>query len=196
MLSRLRSDKYRYEIISAWRLIGQHRKSTEDDQLLIGCIFSAWHFALEVPAMLDVWDPVVDDFQRLRQCADELRAFFEGRNIRYSGAQVTAEIDQLSRSLSWAIEMFDRGEREILTLPTRLRLNRKLSGSSADNQRLRFTSRMCEAMLAIFGQPLYPAVAALANIVLKIEITGDKVRAASRKARESAKLDGAALSRP
>jgi hypothetical protein len=194
LLSRLRSDRYRFELEDAWKWIVQYRKFSEDEQLLITNIFNAYHFALEAPAILEEMNPVLDDFRRLRQCADELRAFFEGGKIRYTGEQTTAEVDRILQSLSWAIGVFDRGEREISTLPKRLRLNRKLTGSSADAQRMRFTSRMCEAMLAIFGRPLDSAVAALTNIALQIEISGDEVRAASRHTREAAKR--AALSRP
>jgi len=49
LLDRLRSDHYRDQVAEAWKLIGHHRKSPEDDQLLIGYIFSAYHFALEAP---------------------------------------------------------------------------------------------------------------------------------------------------
>jgi hypothetical protein len=183
LLCRLRSAKYHRHLSSAWKLIRQHRKSSEDEQLLIGYIFSAWHFALEVPAMFDAWDPVVDDFQRLRRCANELRGFFEGSRIRYNGEQPPQKVVQLLESLSWAIDLFEREEREISTLPARLRLNRKTWGTSADAQRIRFTKCMCDAMCSLFGQPLYRAVADIATIVLKTDVDDTKVRGATRHSR-------------
>jgi len=176
LLNRLRSDYYRDELDTAWKLIGKYRKSPEDDQLLIGCIFSAWHFALEAPAMIDAYNPVTKDFRQLRQCAERLRAFFVGGRIQFQGAQPTGQVEQLLQSLSWAIETFDRGQCQLSTLPERLGLNRKLDGSSVEARRMRFTTKMCEAMRAIFRRPLYDAVAALTNIVLETEITADTVR--------------------
>jgi hypothetical protein len=186
VLDRLRSERYRFELETAWKLICQYRKSSEDEQILITYIFNAYHFALEAPAILEEMNQVGDDFRRSSQCADELRAFFEGGKTSYSGEQTIAEVDQLLRSLSWARYIFHRGECEISTLPQRLRLTRKHLGLSADAQRMRFTTKMCEAMLALFGRPLYPAVAALTNIVLGIETTVDQVKGIGRNARKRA----------
>jgi hypothetical protein len=68
-------------------------------------------------------------------------------------------------------------------LAKRSRLTRKHLSHSNDAKRMRFTNKMCEAMLALFGQPLYPAVAALTNVVLETEITVDQVRGVGRHAR-------------
>ena len=43
---------------------------------------------------------------------------------------------------------------------------------------------MREAMRALFGRPLYPAVAALSTIVLGIETTVDQVKGIGRNARK------------
>jgi hypothetical protein len=157
LLNRLRSDDYSAELATAWKLIGKFRKSPEDDQLLIGCIFSAWHYALETPAILDEYNRTAEDFRQLRQCAELLRAFFVGDRIQFQGAHTTGEVEQLLQSLSWAIEMFDRGKRDLSTLPQRLGLNRKLVGPSADAQRMRFTAAMSDGLCAVFRQPLHEA---------------------------------------
>jgi hypothetical protein len=180
LLSRLRSDRYRDQLTDAWKLVGKYRKSPENDQVLIGAIFSAWHFALEAPAMVDAYIPVLQDFPQLRQCAEVLRAFFSGDRIQASGKQTTRQVKKLVQLLSWAIDIFDRGQCEISTLPERLRLNRKLVSPSSEAQRMRFTKKMCEAMLAYLGRPLYPAVASLASIVLDTEVSVDEVRGVSR----------------
>jgi hypothetical protein len=194
LLDRLRSECYGDQVAEAWRLIGQHRKSPEDDQLLITYIFSAWHFALEAPAMLDAWSPVSDDFKQLKGYAEVLRAFFVGERMRFTGEQTTGQVERLVESLSWAIEIFDRGEREISTQSQRLRLTRKQLSQSADAQRMRFTNKICEAMLALFGRPLNPAVAALANVVLETETTIEQVKGVGRYGRR--RSIGGAHSRP
>jgi hypothetical protein len=182
LLKRLRSDYYRDQLAEAWGLISKYRKNPEDDQLLIGAIFSAWHFALEAPAMLDAYNPTTKDFRQLKRCAETLRAFFMGGKTRFQGVQTTARVEQLLESLSWAIEIFDLGNREISTLPRRLGLNRKLDARTAEAQRMRFTTKMCEAMRAYFGRPLYPAVADLAAIALETEVSVEEVRGVSRPA--------------
>jgi hypothetical protein len=176
LLARLRGDHFQDQVAEAWKLIGHHRKSPEDDQLLIGYLFSAYHFALEAPAMIEAFAPTADDFRELRQCAERLRAFFVGGKAQFSGKQTLRQVEQLVQSLSWAINIFERREREISTLGKRLRLTRKHHSPSHDSQRMRFTNKMCEAMLALFGQSLYPAVAALTNVVLETETTVDQVR--------------------
>ena len=99
-----------------------------------------------------------------------------GSKAQVFGEQAIRQVEQLVQSLSWAIDIFDRGQREISTLPERLRLTRKHRGPSHDARRMRFTAKMCETMLALFGKPLYPAVAALTNVVLETETTVDQVR--------------------
>jgi hypothetical protein len=192
LLKRLRSDHYRHQLAEAWRLIGKYRRDPEDVQLFIGGMLSAWHFALEAPAMLNAYNLTAEDFRQLRSCAEVLRAFFSGGRIQFSGFQTTGQVEQLLQSLSWAIEMIDRGSREISTLPPRLGLNRKLEGPSAESRRMRFTSKMCQAMRAYFRRPLYPAVAALATIALETEVSVEEVRGVSRPApRRDARRGGA-----
>jgi hypothetical protein len=170
LLDRLRNEDNGALLGKAWRQFRKYRKNDDDDQLLITYLFSAWHFALEAKEMLKAFP--VDDYIRLRRCAEQLSAFFTSR-VEWSGEQTAAHVALLLRSLSWAIDMFATCEREILQMPDRLGLSRQLKASTG--QRVTFTTKMTVAVLALCGRPLDAAVAALASIVMEAEVTDDQV---------------------
>lgn len=179
LLDRLRDKDNDAMLGKAWQLIEKYRKRDDDDQLLIKNIFAAWHFSLEATAMLDAYAPAAKDFTRLRRCAEELHAFFTSARLQSCDEQTAEHVERLLRSLTWAMEMFDRGQQEIATLPDRLGLSRELDAFTGP--RVTFTTRMTMAMLALSGRPLDAAVAALASIVLQTEVTVDQVISARRR---------------
>jgi hypothetical protein len=176
LLDRLR-DKDNGELLGeAWQQFRKYCKNDDDNQLLIKHLFSAWHFSLEAKDMLNAFH--ADDYVRLKLCAEELSAFFAGP-VQWSGEETAARVEQLLQSLSWAIDIFARCEKEILTLPQRLGLTRELEASTGP--RVTFTTKMTVAMRAICGRPLDVAVAALATIVMETEVTVDQVISARNR---------------
>jgi hypothetical protein len=176
LLARFRDEDNHALLGKAWPLIEKYRKRDDDDQLLIKNIFSSWHFAQEAPSMLDEYATATGDFQLLRRYAEKLHAFFSGTRLQASGEQTTEQVERLLQSLTWAMEMFDRGQQEISMLPERLGLSRELDAFRGP--RVTFTTKMTVATLALFGRPLDEAVAALASIVFQTDVTVDQVRSA------------------
>lgn len=179
LLERFRSKKYALQVGTAWLAMEKHRRHDDDYRLLIIGILGAWHFALEAPAVLDSYAPAAKDFVRLRHCAEELSAFFAGPRLGLFSRKTKRQVRQLSRYLAWAIMMFNQLEREISTLPQRLRLSRELY--SPTGLRVTFTNNMSVSMLAAFGRPLDGAVAAITEIVLGSATTVEEVRGARRR---------------
>jgi hypothetical protein len=176
LLDRFRDKDNDALLGKAWQLIEKHRKRDDDDQILIKWIFSAWHLAQEASSMLDAYAPAAADFKLLRRCAEVVHAFFTASRLQPAGEETTEHVERVLQSLTWAMEFFDRGQREISTLPERLSLSRQLNAPTGP--RVTFTTNMTEAMLALFGQPLDEAVAALASIVFQTDVTVDQVRSA------------------
>ena len=171
LLDRLRKRDNGALLGEAWQQFRKYRKNDDDDQLLIKYLFSAWHFALEAKDMLNAFH--ADDYVRLRCCAEELTAFFASPKVQWSGEATSRQIEQLTQSLSWAIDRFTDCEREILQMRERLGLSRELEASTGP--RVTFTTKMTIAMLALCGQPLDAAVADLASIVMEAKVTDDQV---------------------
>src|SRR5262249_44669667 len=121
--------------------------------------------------------------------------------IQVPSEQTRDQVNQLLPLLSWAINFFDHEAHQLSMLPQHLQLNRKLLGSSEkrrkrrskrrtlsarskrvrlspaiEARRMRFTKYMCDVMNECFGQPLYPAVAVLATLLLGTDVSVDEVR--------------------
>jgi DNA invertase Pin-like site-specific DNA recombinase len=160
LLARLRSRKYAGQVSIAWQLVQKHRKHADDDRRLIADILAAWHYALEAAAIRTAWAPALEEFKRMRWCADQIGGFLLGSRGRFDDQ---ARANQLLQSLFWFLEILTSCEREVSTLPERLPYTRKIRSATAPQ--VIFMTCLSTAMTAIFGRPLDSAVATLTDVV-------------------------------
>jgi hypothetical protein len=187
-LDRLRSNKHADQVNRIWSAIEGHRKTPDDDQIIIKNAVYVLRVATTYWKLPEQLDEQKKKSEKVRMALRLVRSYFS--NDREPHA------DQLRKTLDWADRAVDRGFKRFgglsirqdgtitsayRELPRWLRLTRK--GRTTASQYAMFMEAMSDTFRGVFGKPCDEAVAALTDVAFSTSraTTVDQVRNATKR---------------
>jgi hypothetical protein len=194
LLDRLRSQKYADQVGEAWLGIEQYQKTTGNGQRVIRGLLDALTLSANAALMWDDYQRDVRRLGELKSFADQLQAYFSGKNRRDPMWKIVAHAPSIEpldfgnvRATLRRISTFlDNRIDDSRTAFTEIGLTRERGAEHA--RRVVFTAALSSSMRNIFGRPLDGIVKTLTDVALDTETTLDQVKharvnAARRKRR-------------
>ena len=187
-LDRLRSNEHADQVNRIWFAIRKHRKTSDDDQILIKNAICALRLATTYWELPEQLDEQKKKSEKVRMALRLVRSYFSNDRDPHA--------DQLRKTLDWADRAVDRGLERFgglsikqdgtITsangeLPRWLRLTRKRRTTAS--QRAMFMEAMSETFRWVLGKPCDEAVAELAEVAFNTRraMTVDQVRNATKR---------------